>query len=267
MSTYIIGDVHGHFDHFQELLKKVKYSPTKDKIILTGDLVNRGPQSLAMLNYCMSSPSVKTVLGNHDLYLLYLMSIGKGKGKLKSIVAAQNRKKIFKWLLRQPLLIKIKSVETKNTFFITHAGIPEIWSPSKAQKLAREASNLLKKNPKNVLRAIWGDHPKTWADELRGEARVRIIINYFTRMRFTNNECKLDLKNTSLNPKKNFKPWFQYVSTKHEKKNYFFIFGHWASLNGKTRDKHFIGLDTGCAWKGKLTAIRLEDLKKFSIKC
>ena len=65
--------------------------------------------------------------------------------------------------------------------------------------------------------------------------------------------------------KNGFKPWFHYESNAHTKKNQYFVFGHWASLSGKTNDPYFIGLDTGCAWKEKLTALRLNDLKKISV--
>ena len=72
MSTYVIGDVHGCFDQFIRLLDKIEYDSQLDRIILTGDLVNRGPESLAVLNYCIANKNITSVLGNHDLYLLYL---------------------------------------------------------------------------------------------------------------------------------------------------------------------------------------------------
>jgi bis(5'-nucleosyl)-tetraphosphatase (symmetrical) len=265
MSTYVIGDVHGCFKQFIGLLKKINYNKIKDRIILTGDLVNRGPESLAMLNFCMKDSNITTVLGNHDLYLMYLLSIHQGKGKLKKVVEAKNSKKIFKWLLSKPLMIEIYNECSDSTFFITHAGIPEIWSPKKAQGLANEVSVLLKKNPSQVLKSMWGDHPKKWSDHLSGDERQRIIINYLTRMRFLDKSSKLDLKNTSMKGSDGFRPWFNYVSKSHEKKKQYYIFGHWASLKGKTNDPYFIGLDTGCVWEGKLTAVRLEDLKKISI--
>ena len=113
---------------------------------------------------------------------------------------------------------------------------------------------------------MWGDSPKKWNDKLEGSDRQRVIINYLTRMRFIDKSGTLDLKNTGSQGLNNFKPWFQYDSKQFQDKNYYFIFGHWAALNGKTQNKHFVGLDTGCVWKGKLTALRLEDLKKFSVK-
>ena len=107
MSTYVIGDVHGCFEQFVSLLDKINYNSQEDKIILTGDLVNRGPESLAVLNYCMADRNITSVLGNHDLYLLYLMNINQGKGDLKTVVEAENNMQIFEWLITRPLLIEI----------------------------------------------------------------------------------------------------------------------------------------------------------------
>ena len=266
MSTYIIGDVHGCFDQFIRLLKKINYDKQKDQIILTGDLVNRGPKSLDVLNYCLADKNITTVLGNHDLYLLYLMSIKQGKGKLRKIVKAENNKEIFDWLITRPLLIQISDQSTNNKFIITHAGIPEIWSIEKAQDLANEVSKTLTDNSSKILKAMWGDDPKSWNESLTGKERHRVIINYFTRMRFLGNKATLDLKNTSTKASKGFKPWFHYESVSYKKMKQYYVFGHWASLNGQTNNPHFVGLDTGCVWKGKLTALRVDDLEKISVK-
>jgi bis(5'-nucleosyl)-tetraphosphatase (symmetrical) len=266
MSAYVIGDVHGCFDQFIRLLKKIDYDSTKDQIILTGDLVNRGPKSLAVLNYCMADKNITTVLGNHDLYLLYLMSINKGKGQLKEVVEAENNKKIFEWLITRPLIIQTADQSTSNKFIITHAGIPEIWSLEKAQDLADDVAQALTNNPSKMLKAMWGDEPESWNESLTGSERYRIIINYLTRMRFLGNAASLDLKNTSAKASKGSKAWFHYESTSYRKMKQYYVFGHWASLNGQTNNPHFIGLDTGCVWKGKLTALRMDDLEKISVK-
>ena len=266
MSAYVIGDVHGCFDQFIRLLKKIDYDSTKDQIILTGDLVNRGPKSLAVLNYCMADKNITTVLGNHDLYLLYLMSINQGKGQLKEVVEAENNKKIFEWLITRPLIIQTADQSTNNKFIITHAGIPEIWSLEKAQDLADDVAQALTNNPSKMLKAMWGDEPESWNESLTGSERYRIIINYLTRMRFLGNAASLDLKNTSAKASKGSKAWFHYESTSYRKMKQYYVFGHWASLNGQTNNPHFIGLDTGCVWKGKLTALRMDDLEKLSVK-
>ena len=46
MATYLIGDVHGCYDELIALLHKVEFTPGKDTLWLTGDLVARGPGSL-----------------------------------------------------------------------------------------------------------------------------------------------------------------------------------------------------------------------------
>ena len=206
------------------------------------------------------------MLGKHNLYLHYLTSINKSKGKLKKIIEAENIKQIFEWLITRPLLIQTSNQSTNNKFIITHAGIPEIWSLKKAQDLADEVTQALTNNSSKILKGMWGDSPKSWKESLTGNERYRIIINYFTRMRFLGNDASLDLKNTTTRASKGFKPWFHYESASYKKMNQYYVFGHWASLNGKTKDPHFIGLDTGCIWKGKLTALRIDDLEKISVK-
>ena len=265
MSTYVIGDIHGCFDQFVNLLNKINYQKNEDKIILVGDLVNRGPDSLSVLNYCMADSNITTVLGNHDLYLLYLLSIDESRGSLEEVIDAENKKQIFKWLLKMPLMIEIVNELSGNSFLISHAGIPEIWSPEKTKKLASEVTSALQQNPLKVLRSMWGDNPNKWNDELIDDERYRIIINYLTRMRFVGENCMLDLKNNTATAATGYKPWFKYYSKTHEKKKQYFVFGHWAALNGQTDDPHFIGLDTGCVWKRKLTALRLNDLERISV--
>ena len=165
----------------------------------------------------MADKNITTVLGNHDLYLLYLISINQGKGKLKKIVEAENNKQIFEWLITRPLLIQAFNQSTNNKFIITHAGIPEIWSLEKAQDLADEVSQALTNHPSRVLKAMWGDDPKSWRESLTGNERYRIIINYLTRMRFLSNAACLDLKNTSAKASKGSKPWFHYESASYKK--------------------------------------------------
>ena len=111
---------------------------------------------------------------------------------------------------------------------------------------------------------MWGDNPNKWHDELIDDERYRIIINYLTRMRFVDKNCALDLKNNTVTAAAGYKPWFKYCSKTHEKETILCIWSLGA-LKGQTDDPHFIGLDTGCVWKGKLSALRLNDLERISV--
>ena len=65
MATYVIGDIHGCLDQLHNLLDKLAYNQS-DKIYFVGDLVNRGPKSLATLLFIKSLANAKIILGNHD---------------------------------------------------------------------------------------------------------------------------------------------------------------------------------------------------------
>lgn len=63
--TIVVGDIHGCIDEFKELVKKVSYDPTKDRLILLGDLVDRGPDSVAVVRLAREM-GLECVMGNHE---------------------------------------------------------------------------------------------------------------------------------------------------------------------------------------------------------
>ena len=266
MAHYVIGDVQGCYSELQALVKKIKFNPNKDKIIFAGDLVNRGHQSLEVMEFCMRHKgSIKAVLGNHDFYLLYLIEHQKKNKSLKKVLDSKNIQKYHSWLKKLPLLLEIKIKETKETFWISHAGIPYIWDIRMAKKLSKEIQTGMKDDSFKILENIWGDTPKIWNSDLKGYKRSRTIINYFTRMRFLGKDGSLKLKAKKNKADEMHVPWFN-QTIKNLKKNQYIIFGHWAALEGKTKLTNIIGVDTGCVWGNKLTAIRLEDRKLFQVK-
>lgn len=266
MAHYVIGDVQGCYSELQALVKKIKFNPSKDKIIFAGDLVNRGNQSLEVMEFCMKyKGSIKAVLGNHDFYLLYLIEHQKKNKSLKKVLESRNIQKYHSWLKKLPLLLEVKIKETKETFWISHAGIPYLWDMRMAKKLSKEIQAGMKDDSYKILENIWGDTPKIWNPDLKGYKRSRTIINYFTRMRFLGKDGSLKLKAKKNKADEIHIPWFN-QTIKNLKDNQYIIFGHWAALEGKTKLTNIIGVDTGCVWGNKLTAIRLEDRKLFQVK-
>ncbi|MCR5774219.1 MAG: metallophosphoesterase [Lachnospiraceae bacterium] len=75
MSTYVISDIHGALEPFQELLSTIEFDADseKDELYLLGDYADWGKQSIETLGYIMDldqSPHVHCIMGNHDLMFL-----------------------------------------------------------------------------------------------------------------------------------------------------------------------------------------------------
>lgn len=266
MSTYAVGDIQGCFDEFQKLLEMIHFNPLNDTLWLAGDLVNRGPKSLETLRFVRSlGDAAITVLGNHDLHLIACFhGIRKAKGSLLEILEADDCDEIIEWLCQQPLLHHDKSLG----YTMTHAGIPHIWSLKKAKKYAQEVSDALQGEQRQLyFDHMYGDLPDCWDKSLEGPERWRTITNYFTRMRYCDEQGRLEFasKDNADSYPEGFLPWFMHNKPKMKKKK--IIFGHWAALQGNTNSDQYFGLDTGCVWGGALTAMRLEDQAKFNLPC
>jgi bis(5'-nucleosyl)-tetraphosphatase (symmetrical) len=268
MATYVIGDLQGCLTPLVQLLEQINYHPEQDKLWFAGDLINRGEESLETLRFIKSLGNNATVvLGNHDLHLL---AVSHGYGKLKrgdtlaEILTAGDRDDLMDWLRHQPLFHYDEQLNTA----MTHAGIPPCWDLQKAQTLAKEVEDKLKSDSVDEFFAtMYGNKPNTWSDDLTGLDRLRAITNYLTRMRFCDENSKLDLEskegiNTAT---KGYAPWFNYPTKVPE--DCHIVFGHWAALEGKTQKERIHALDTGCVWGGSLTALRLEDQQRFSTPC
>lgn len=67
----IVGDVHGCAEQLEALLEKVRFDVQTDRLVMVGDLVNKGPDSVGVVRVCQKYKAVG-VLGNHDMTLLSL---------------------------------------------------------------------------------------------------------------------------------------------------------------------------------------------------
>ena len=260
MALYIVGDIQGCYDELQRLLERAGFNHDIDTLWLTGDLVARGPKSLEVIRWVKSHPNFHTVLGNHDLHLLSIVEgikPNKPKDKLQPILDAADRDEICHWLRQQPLLM----THACHKLVMTHAGIYPEWTMKKAKHLAREVeSQLSGKHYRKLLKEMYGNHPRLWRDDLESYERWRFIINAMTRMRFCTQDGKLDFhcKTAPDVASTNLTPWFE-LHHKIQQPHYTIAFGHWAALMGKTHDKQYMALDTGCVWGNQLTVYNYDE--------
>ncbi len=263
MKTYIIGDVQGCYDTLQALLDIIQFDPAEDCLGFVGDLVNRGPKSLETLRFIKSLPHSIVVLGNHDLYLLstayYFKSIPNNiSDTLSEILAAPDYGELVQWLLQKPLM----HFDREQKFAMVHAGIPPMWTIEQAFQLAESATQLMRTDPFEFFQNLYGNEPALFHDYLSKWDRARYIINALTRMRFCNQQGRLELNRKldfSIDPE--FRPWFNWVNHDID-----LFFGHWSSLDPtQCKNPKVHPLDTGCVWAGELTAKRTEDKKVFSV--
>ncbi len=259
MAIYAIGDIQGCFDELQRLLEKICYDQNNDTLWFTGDLVNRGPDSLKTLRFVHQlGDNAITVLGNHDLHLL---AVDAGAGKLKkktdtldAILAAPDRDELLRWLRSRPLLHFDKAMNTA----LLHAGLPPQWSITDAIRYAKEVETALQQeNGLKFFKHMYGNQPDRWSKKLRKWERLRFIVNCLTRMRYCTKEGKIEFRSKGKpgTQPKGFLPWFEVK--KRKSRDIRIVCGHWSTL-GLRITENVIAIDTGCLWGGSLTAVRLD---------
>lgn len=266
MATWVVGDVQGCCAALERLLALCRFDPQRDRLWLVGDLVNRGPQSLEVLRLLASLPerAVTAVLGNHDLYALMRAAGLKKSAKddtLDSLFSAPDRDRLLDWLRARQLLVWDEALG----WAMAHAGIPPVWDWETAVAANAEVVAKLQ-HDLGWLRQLKGGE-SVWHPELDGMARIRYIVNGFTRMRFVDAKSgalELKAKEPPTNAPKGTVPWFRYA--KRVALPYRVVFGHW-SLLGFYADAAVMAVDTSCVYGGRLTAVRLEDQAVVSVAC
>jgi bis(5'-nucleosyl)-tetraphosphatase (symmetrical) len=268
MANYAVGDIQGCFEEFKEGLDLIKFKSSKDFLWITGDLINRGPESLKVLEYVFKiKNSVHIVLGNHDLHYLNCFFNKKNlsdEDTFQSQMFNKKSLKMAKFLLQQPFVFSKKVLTKKRVIQVAmvHAGIPRNMSLKRAETLSKLCGLELINDPKKNLKKIFENKRNFTSIE-----SFSSLINFFTRVRVVN---KNGLPNFSFKGrKKNIPPdlitWFK-KENKIMNDIDLLVFGHWAALEGKTDVSNIIALDTGCCWGKELTFLRLEDQKKFIVK-
>jgi bis(5'-nucleosyl)-tetraphosphatase (symmetrical) len=260
VTRYAIGDVQGCYDELQALLGRLRFAADRDQIYFVGDLVNRGPASLAVLRFVRSlGANAVVVLGNHDLHLLAVAHGARRHKKtdtLDDVLAAPDRNELLEWLITRPLA-HVDTHSDGRTDLTVHAGVVPQWTVTDTVMLAREVESALRNEPASVFDHMYGDEPDQWSTELAGADRLRFTINVLTRLRVCTADGRIDFKWKGKPPGSNSpqQPWFD--AKPRASRDARIIFGHWSAL-GFVRRAGVVGLDSGCVWGGALTAFDLD---------
>ena len=270
MATYIIGDIQGCHADLCALLDRVGFDAARDRAWFTGDLVNRGPASLAALRLVKDlGDRAVVVLGNHDLHLLACRHVDGVRPRpgdtLDDVLAAPDRDELLDWLRTRPLIHH----DAKHDLTLVHAGLPPQWSLAEALHLGDEMAALLRgPHIANTLSRMYGNLPDRWDDSLDGAARFRFVINAFTRLRYVTREGRMELKAKGPpgTQRAGLVPW--YAAENRRSQDTRVVFGHWSTLRLTPAEQaryNVLPLDTGAVWGGHLTAYRIEDGARFSV--
>jgi len=261
MALYMIGDVQGCDSALQRLLDKISFSASRDTLYLLGDLVNRGPDSAAVLRRLMAyGAAAQCLLGNHDLHLL---AVAQGvrqpsrKDTLSEILSAPDRQSMLDWLRWQHLAI-LKQVGG-HAVLMVHAGVLPSWTATQTIALAGEVQAALRGSTLgDFLHQMYGDAPTAWSDTLGGSARLRVIVNALTRLRFCTPAGQMEFisKEGAGSAPLGYLPWFDVPG--RQTADITVAFGHWSMLGWLARSD-LLALDTGCVWGGCLSAVRLDE--------
>jgi bis(5'-nucleosyl)-tetraphosphatase (symmetrical) len=262
--TIAFGDLQGCHQPFEQLLEQIG-APSTEPLWFCGDLVNRGPASLASLRAVIAfGDRAVTVLGNHDLHLLATAAGVRPMrpgDTLAPILQSHDRDRLIDWLRRRPL------AHLEGDYLLVHAGVEPRWDALQAVERAHEVEAVLR-GPDWVdfMRVMYGDQPDRWSDSLCGDDRLRAIVNILTRVRYVDQDGRLNLS-SSEHPSRapaGHVPWFDVPRRRAAGKT--IVFGHWSTLGLVVRP-NLVALDTGCVWGGSLSAMRLETRQLFQVTC
>ena len=266
MNTYCVGDVQGCYDELVALLDSVGFNSANDQLILLGDIINRGPKSLQTLRFAKKlGKACRIVLGNHDLSVLARIYTNTSRPKnetIRQIVDASDADEILTWLREQPLALHYS--DENDSALMIHAGIPPQWTIEQTLDYAGEVETVLRgERFADFFAEMYGDEPQIWSNDLTGFDRLRFITNCLTRLRYCDADGRpaLHLKSDDgrciTDGGKPLLPWF--AAPKRASEGQLILFGHWSQLSRVYWPKYRVwGLDTGCVWGGRLSALHLQ---------
>ncbi len=249
------------------LLSEIDFSASRDHLFVLGDLVNRGPDNLSTLRQLRAlESSASCLLGNHDLHFL---AVAHGvrplhrSDTLRDILDSPQREAWIEWIRQRPLAI------FADDWLMVHAGVMPQWDLPQTLSLAHEVEARLRGPDLHLfLRAMFGNEPERWHEDLGGNERLRLVINTLTRIRFLHADGSMEFgtKHGLDKPEPGLTAWFEFPG--RHTLGQPIAFGHWSAL-GLINRPDLIALDTGCVWGGALSAMRIDGGHRelFQVDC
>jgi bis(5'-nucleosyl)-tetraphosphatase (symmetrical) len=231
---WLVGDIQGCARELDDLLRAVRFDAARDELWCLGDLVNRGPDSLATLRLWRDVGG-RAVLGNHDIYALLVHAgrVERRNDTLGELLTASDGAELLARLRAQPLLQRLEGTGKVPLVWAVHAGLDPRWYVGAADvdgAVARVGERLAD-----------GPHPDERLDSPDAQfvTRVRCCTAAGERSRFDR------LPGDCPPPHRPWDAWWSGPA--------YVAHGHWA-WRGHYRGAATIGLDSGCVYGGTLTA-------------
>jgi bis(5'-nucleosyl)-tetraphosphatase (symmetrical) len=256
---WVIGDLQGCLSPLQALLEKIRYQPLTDHLVFAGDLINRGPQTLATLRFVRDlGANATALLGNHDLHFLAVVAGVRppaASDTLDELLACADRAELVDWLRQRPLAL------VADRHLLTHAGCPAEWDLDDVLREAGQCERVLRSADWRVHMAeLFGNQPARWQDAHTTSERLRYTVNALTRLRFVHADGRLDFatKEGAHTTPAGLQPWFAVPDhrARQDARLQALVFGHWSTL-GVFVEPGLVSLDAGCVWGGCLAAYQL----------
>lgn len=281
MALYAIGDVHGCYPQLKALLEEIRFNPNHDRLWFVGDIINRGPDSLSVLKLVRDlGDRAITIMGNHEVRAVAGLMGHPSKEYLRFMTFLHDHPEsddLLAWLRALPFWHWDDTLQCG----LTHAGIHPAWNLTETHQRAMDlhalmvnddALNRLLLMPESEL------PPRDPGMDAHPMTRALFDLNVFTRIRLVSDQHDLlwpgmaranpDLPNPFLVPDADapFRPWHEVGQNLTPGSKV--VYGHWA-MAGLTLRNNTLGLDSGCVYGGKLTAIRLDhpDRPLFQVAC
>lgn len=223
---WFVGDVQGCVRELETLLSEISFNPAQDELWCAGDIVNRGPESLATARLWRDVGG-RGVLGNHEVYTLCAHSGAwpRKRDTVQDLYDAKDADELLGRLRELPVLVHFAAAGNGPAVWLVHGGLHPGWTD-------------LHRAARTINEAV---HDDAWlnSDDVSFATRVRCCTAKGER-------SKYDREPEGCPPP--FEPWDAFYGG-----DALVVHGHWAR-RGHYRGTNTLGLDSGCVYGGPLTA-------------